>query len=56
MYEAIGKGENSLEVGLPESFNGLLKELQALSLDVELIEAEAKEQAEITSAEQIQVL
>ncbi|MCA9544467.1 MAG: DNA-directed RNA polymerase subunit beta, partial [Myxococcales bacterium] len=40
MYEAIVKGENVLESGLPESFNVLIKELQSLSLDVELIEAE----------------
>ena len=38
MYEAIVKGEHVLEAGLPESFNVLLKELQALCLDVELIE------------------
>ena len=31
MYEAIVKGENTLEAGLPESFNVLTKELQALS-------------------------
>jgi DNA-directed RNA polymerase subunit beta len=40
MYEAIVKGENVLESGLPESFNVLIKELQSLSLDVELVEAE----------------
>jgi len=38
MYESIVKGEHVLEAGLPESFNVLLKELQALCLDVELIE------------------
>ncbi|MBI4820384.1 MAG: DNA-directed RNA polymerase subunit beta [Deltaproteobacteria bacterium] len=38
MYEAIVKGENVLEAGLPESFNVLLKELQALALDVELLD------------------
>ena len=37
-YEAIVKGEHTLESGLPESFNVLLKELQALCLNVELIE------------------
>ena len=40
MYEAIVKGERVLETGLPESFNVLIKELQALCLDVELIEAQ----------------
>jgi DNA-directed RNA polymerase subunit beta len=38
MYEAIVKGEYNLEPGLPESFNVLIKELQALCLNIELIE------------------
>jgi DNA-directed RNA polymerase subunit beta len=38
MYEKIVKGDNNLEAGLPESFNVLVKELQALNLDVEMIE------------------
>ncbi|HWP23952.1 MAG TPA: DNA-directed RNA polymerase subunit beta [Candidatus Binatia bacterium] len=38
MYEAIVKGENLLEPGLPESFNVMVKELQSLGLDVELVE------------------
>jgi len=38
MYESIVKGENSLEPGLPEAFNVIVKELQALGLDVELME------------------
>jgi DNA-directed RNA polymerase subunit beta len=38
MYESIVRGENTLEPGLPESFNVLVKELQALGLDVDLIE------------------
>ncbi len=38
MYEKIVKGENFLDAGLPESFNVLVKELQALGLDVELLE------------------
>jgi DNA-directed RNA polymerase subunit beta len=42
MYEAIVKGNFSLEPGLPESFNVLIKELQALGLDVELISEEGK--------------
>jgi DNA-directed RNA polymerase subunit beta len=39
MYEAIVKGEYNLEPGLPESFNVLIKELQALCLNIELIES-----------------
>lgn len=37
IYEAIVKGEPFLESGLPESFNVLIKELQSLGLDVELV-------------------
>ncbi len=38
IYEAIVKGEHTFEPGLPESFNVLVKELQSLCLNVELIE------------------
>ena len=38
MYESIVKGEHVLEPGLPESFNVLVRELQALCLDVKLEE------------------
>lgn len=38
MYEAIVKGEHILESGVPESFNVLIKELQSLALDVQLLE------------------
>jgi DNA-directed RNA polymerase subunit beta len=40
IYEAIVKGENPPEPGVPESFNVLVKELQSLGLDVELVEKE----------------
>ena len=40
MYEAIVKGEPFLEPGLPESFNVLVKELQSLGLDVELVKSQ----------------
>jgi DNA-directed RNA polymerase subunit beta len=43
MYEAIVKGEQIFEPGLPESFNVLVKELQSLALDVELIEEKKDE-------------
>jgi DNA-directed RNA polymerase subunit beta len=42
MYEAIVKGEYTLEAGLPESFNVLIKELQSLCLNVELVETGAE--------------
>ena len=38
MYEKIVKGNNFLEAGLPESFFVLVKELQGLCLDMELID------------------
>ncbi len=38
VYEAIVKGENPPEPGYPEAFNVLIKELQALGLDVRLLE------------------
>jgi DNA-directed RNA polymerase subunit beta len=37
IYEAIVKGEAAIEPGLPESFNVLIRELQSLCLDVELL-------------------
>ncbi len=43
VYEAIVKGEHTLEPGLPESFNVLVKELQSLCLDTELIEEKVEE-------------
>jgi DNA-directed RNA polymerase subunit beta len=43
VYEAIVKGEHTLEPGLPESFNVLVKELQSLCLDTELIEERREE-------------
>ena len=38
IYEAIVKGEHTSEPGLPESFNVLVKELQSLCLDIDLME------------------
>jgi DNA-directed RNA polymerase subunit beta len=43
MYEKIVKGDNTLEADLPESFNVLIKELQSLGLDVELLEDAVEE-------------
>jgi DNA-directed RNA polymerase subunit beta len=37
IYESIVKGENHLQPGVPESFNVLVKELQALGLNMELL-------------------
>jgi DNA-directed RNA polymerase subunit beta len=47
IYEAIVKGEADFDPGLPESFNVLVRELQSLCLDVELIN---KENGDTTAA------
>jgi DNA-directed RNA polymerase subunit beta len=52
MYEAIVKGEYTLEPGLPESFNVLIKELQSLCLNVELIETGSARPTEVAAAEE----
>jgi DNA-directed RNA polymerase subunit beta len=36
VYESIVKGDHHFEAGIPESFNVLVKEMQALGLNVEL--------------------
>ncbi|HNH82827.1 MAG TPA: DNA-directed RNA polymerase subunit beta, partial [Acidobacteriota bacterium] len=43
-YEAIVKGETDFDPGVPESFNVLVRELQSLCLDVELVKREEKEE------------
>ncbi len=37
VYEAIVRGEDTFEAGIPESFNVLVKEMRSLSLNVELV-------------------
>ena len=46
MYEKIVKGQYDLEAGLPESFNVLIRELQSLALNVELLEDKESEVSE----------
>jgi len=55
-YEAIVKGENIPEPGVPESFKVLLKELQALSLDVKVLMADETEVEMRESVEEIEEL
>jgi DNA-directed RNA polymerase subunit beta len=43
VYEAIVKGENIPEPGIPESFKVLIKEMQSLCLNVEVLSAEGKQ-------------
>ncbi len=40
VYEAIVRGDDNFEAGIPESFNVLVKEMRSLGLNVELLEAE----------------
>ena len=42
-YEAIVKGENIAEPGVPESFKVLVKELQSIGLDIKVLTADSKE-------------
>ena len=42
IYEAIVKGESTYNPGIPESFNVLIRELQSLALDIELLEKPRK--------------
>ena len=51
IYEAIVKGEAAMEPGVPESFNVLIRELQSLCLDVELIKAAEKKPAAAAAAD-----
>ena len=40
VYEAIVRGDDTFDAGIPESFNVLIKELRSLGLNVELQETE----------------
>ena len=42
VYEAIVKGENIPEPGIPESFKVLIKEMQSLCLNVEVLSTDGK--------------
>jgi DNA-directed RNA polymerase subunit beta len=50
IYEAIVKGDNALEAGIPESFNVLVKEMQSLGLDVKVGYANPAEHPEASAA------
>jgi len=46
VYEAIVRGDDTFEAGIPESFNVLVKEMRSLALNVELLEAEPETEEE----------
>jgi DNA-directed RNA polymerase subunit beta len=50
IYESIVKGDNSLEAGVPESFNVLVKEMQSLAMDVKVGYSNPVEQAAAAQA------
>lgn len=56
IYENIVKGDNSLEAGTPESFNVLIKEMQALCLNVQPLEKKDRENAPQTTDDFFQVI
>ena len=45
VYEAIVRGDDTFEAGIPESFNVLVKEMRSLGLNVELVQAQAQQQS-----------
>ncbi len=49
IYEAIVKGESHFSPGIPESFNVLIRELQSLCLDVELIQRKKERKVEVAT-------
>ena len=51
VYEAIVRGDDAFEAGIPESFNVLVKEMRALGLNVELVNSEAAALAEEAAKE-----
>jgi len=51
IYEAIVKGEAAIEPGVPESFNVLIRELQSLCLDVELVKTGERKQVASAAAD-----
>ena len=44
VYEALVRGDDSFETGIPESFNVLVKELRSLSINVEFNQNVQKEE------------
>ncbi|MFM7085154.1 MAG: DNA-directed RNA polymerase subunit beta, partial [Hyphomicrobium sp.] len=56
VYEAIVRGDDTFEAGVPESFNVLVKEMRALGLNVELINSETRPVSEKpTETQDVQV-
>ena len=56
IYENIVRGDNSLEAGTPESFNVLIKEMQALCLNVQPLEKRYRDGSNSQQVDVFQVL
>jgi DNA-directed RNA polymerase subunit beta len=54
VYEAIVRGDDTFEAGIPESFNVLVKEMRALGLNVELVNSEASAPSEEQPKEMVE--
>jgi DNA-directed RNA polymerase subunit beta len=54
VYEAIVRGDDAFEAGIPESFNVLVKEMRALGLNVELVNSEAARSIEEAPKEPVE--
>jgi DNA-directed RNA polymerase subunit beta len=52
VYEAIVRGDDAFEAGVPESFNVLVKEMRALGLNVELLNSETPAEEPLPEGEQ----
>jgi DNA-directed RNA polymerase subunit beta len=50
VYEAIVRGDDTFEAGIPESFNVLVKEMRSLGLDVELDNSKARQAGSLADA------
>jgi DNA-directed RNA polymerase subunit beta len=51
VYEAIVRGDDAFEAGIPESFNVLVKEMRSLGLNVDLVSTKVKTAAPVEPAE-----
>ena len=51
VYEAIVKGDDTFEAGIPESFNVLVKEMRSLGLNVELTSIDEADEPPALAAE-----
>jgi DNA-directed RNA polymerase subunit beta len=49
VYEAIVKGDDTFEAGIPESFNVLVKEMRSLGLNVELSSVSEATDGDVTA-------